>query len=70
MLGTAEMPGREASFLYGVLIFLADETGQDLIEYGLVAVLLSLCAISTLQGVSTRIVNLLTLVSNGLSSAV
>jgi pilus assembly protein Flp/PilA len=35
-----------------------DESGQDLIEFALVAALLSLCAVATLQALATRVTGL------------
>ena len=65
-----EATDRKAALPLLVQDFLADESGQDLIEYGLVAVLVSLCAIISMQGVATKISALLNLVANGLNSAV
>ena len=38
--------------------FLFDESGQDVMEYGLAALLLSLCAVAALNGVSSGVVRL------------
>ena len=50
--------------------FLRDESGQDLIEYGLVGTLLGLCAIASLNTVCARVVTLLTTVNTGLTNAI
>ncbi len=70
MTEAARGTDRKAAWLLHVHDFLADDSGQDLIEYGLVAVLVSLCAITTMQGVATKISALFNLVANGLNSAV
>jgi pilus assembly protein Flp/PilA len=49
---------------------LGDETGQDLIEYALVAALVGLGAIAALKGLSTKIGNSFSSVSSSLTSAV
>jgi pilus assembly protein Flp/PilA len=52
------------------LPFLADERGQDLIEYALVAALVALGSIATLKNVSTKLVAVFGGISSGLTSAV
>jgi len=49
---------------------LRDETGQDLIEYALVAAIVGLGAIASLKGLSTRIGTSFSTVSSTLTSAV
>ena len=49
--------------------FLRDESGQDLIEYALVAALLALGTIATLRNVSTKLVSLFTSIASGVTSA-
>ena len=49
--------------------FLADESGQDLIEYALVAALIGLAAITTMKSVATGINGLFTSISTALTSA-
>lgn len=50
--------------------FLADESGQDLIEYSLVAALLSCAAIATLNTAATAIKGVFTTVTTELNGAV
>jgi pilus assembly protein Flp/PilA len=47
-----------------------DETGQDLIEYALVAAIVGLGAIASLKGLSTKIGTSFSTVSSTLTSAV
>jgi pilus assembly protein Flp/PilA len=49
---------------------LQDESGQDLIEYALVAGLIGLGAVLAMQGLSTRIGNAFSSIGTTLSSAV
>jgi pilus assembly protein Flp/PilA len=49
---------------------LRDESGQDLIEYALVAALIALGAIAAMNGVATGISNAFSAVSVDLTSAV
>ena len=49
---------------------LRDESGQDLIEYALVAALIALGAIAAMNNVATGISNAFSAVSSDLSSAV
>ena len=49
---------------------LRDESGQDLIEYALVAALIALGAIAAMNGVATGISNAFSAVANDLTSAV
>jgi len=49
--------------------FLEDESGQDLIEYGLIAGLLGLGAIASLKGVATAVGVVFTSVGTTLTSA-
>jgi pilus assembly protein Flp/PilA len=48
---------------------MTDESGQDLIEYALVAALVALGAVASLNGLSTKINSAFTAVGNSLSSA-
>lgn len=48
---------------------LTDESGQDLIEYALVAGLVGLSAITILQGVATAIVSVFTKIQTDLNTA-
>ena len=50
--------------------FLSDESGQDLIEYALVAAVISLGAVASLQSLATQIGSIFTSVTSTLSSAV
>jgi len=47
-----------------------DESGQDLIEYALVAALIGLAAITGMKGVATSISAAFTSISSNLTSAV
>ena len=49
--------------------FLEDESGQDLIEYGLIAGLLGLGTIASLKGVATAVGKVFTAVGTTLTSA-
>ena len=49
---------------------LRDESGQDLIEYALVAALIALGAIASMNSVATGISNAFSAVSSDLTSAV
>jgi pilus assembly protein Flp/PilA len=49
---------------------LADESGQDLIEYGLVGGLIALLALSGVHGVANTIINMITQVNTGITTAV
>ena len=49
---------------------LQDESGQDLIEYALVAALIALGAIAAMKALATGISNAFSVVSSDLSSAV
>ena len=49
--------------------FLEDESGQDLIEYGLIAGLLGLGTIASLKGVATAVGTVFTAVGTTLTSA-
>ena len=50
--------------------FLTDESGQDLIEYALVAGLIGLGAIAAMTGLAAQIGNTFNSVGNSLSSAI
>jgi pilus assembly protein Flp/PilA len=49
---------------------MTDESGQDLIEYALVAALVGLAAVTTLKSLATSITGVFTSVGNTLTSAV
>ncbi|MGB8886000.1 MAG: Flp family type IVb pilin [Candidatus Korobacteraceae bacterium] len=49
---------------------LRDESGQDLIEYALVAALIALGAVAAMNGVATGISNAFSAVNSNLTSAV
>ena len=49
---------------------LEDETGQDLIEYALVACLLGLGAVATMKNLGTRVASVFTSVSTSVNSAI
>ena len=50
--------------------FLSDETGQDLVEYALVACLVSLSAIAAMQTLASRISNMFTYLGTGVTNAI
>lgn len=50
--------------------FIWDETGQDLVEYALVAVVIGLGTVATLQGVSGKVANIFLSVGNTLTGSV
>ena len=50
--------------------FVADESGQDLIEYALVAALIGLGAVATLKTVATSVNSIFTSISTALNAAV
>jgi pilus assembly protein Flp/PilA len=50
--------------------FLCEEAGQDLIEYALVAALISLGAVAAIQGFATSISTAFSEISSDVSSAV
>ena len=49
---------------------LRDESGQDLIEYALVAALIALSAVAAMNSVATGINNAFSAISSNLSSAI
>ncbi len=51
-----------------ILQLLQDESGQDLIEYALVAALLALCAVASMRQLGGKIANAYNLVANNLTS--
>jgi len=53
-----------------VLDFFRDETGQDLIEYALVAGLIGLAAVAAMSGLSTKIKQAFNSVGNDLTNAI
>jgi len=52
-----------------ILTFMHDESGQDLIEYALVAGLIGLGAVAAMSGLSGKIGNAFNTVGNSLTSA-
>jgi pilus assembly protein Flp/PilA len=48
---------------------LADESGQDLVEYALVAALIGLGAVTTLRGLGTKISSTFTSIGSELTSS-
>ena len=50
--------------------FVQDESGQDLIEYALVAALVGLCADASMKGLANSIGNTFNGVGNSLTNAV
>lgn len=54
----------------GLLEFIRDETGQDLIEYALVAGLIGLGALLAMSGLSTKIKQAFNTVGSGLTNAI
>jgi pilus assembly protein Flp/PilA len=53
-----------------LLRFIRDETGQDLIEYALVAGLIGLGAVLAMSGLSSKIKQAFNTVGNGLTNAI
>ena len=53
---------------YRIQMFLLDEAGQDLVEYAIVAALISLGAIAGMRGVATAIGNAFTHVATRFST--
>jgi pilus assembly protein Flp/PilA len=49
--------------------FLADDTGQDLVEYALVMLVMGLGAVSALKGVTTGVTTVFSAVASSLTSA-
>jgi pilus assembly protein Flp/PilA len=49
--------------------FLEQETGQDLVEYGLVAAVLALGCVAILKGVATNVATVFTSVATTLTTA-
>lgn len=50
--------------------FIRDESGQNLVEYGLVAGLLGLAAITAMTGLGTKVGNAFSTMGSALTSAV
>ena len=49
---------------------MVEESGQDLIEYALVAALIGLAAVTTMRGLATKISSVFTAIGTTLTSAV
>lgn len=60
----------QMTLLQRVARLVKDESGQDIIEYALVAALLGLAAVASLRGVGTRVAASLTYVSTTLNSSI
>jgi pilus assembly protein Flp/PilA len=55
---TQQLKGPPVRFaIMSVIAFVCDESGQDLIEYALVAALVGLGAVLSLKGLSTKVSN-------------
>ncbi|MGC9292746.1 MAG: Flp family type IVb pilin [Acidobacteriaceae bacterium] len=55
---------------YRVLVnLMQDESGQDLIEYALIAALVALAAVAAIQGVTTEITAVFGNITNALTAA-
>jgi pilus assembly protein Flp/PilA len=54
---------------HALLDFIRDESGQDLIEYALIAGLIGLAAVATMTGLSTKVKQAFNSVGNGLTNA-
>ena len=52
------------------MLLLRDESGQDTIEYALVAALVGLAAVISVKGVSNKIGNTFNAIGNGLTNAI
>ena len=48
---------------------LSDETGQDLIEYALLAALIGIGAVAAIKGLATRVVSAFTFIGTSLTSS-
>jgi pilus assembly protein Flp/PilA len=53
-----------------LLDFIRDDTGQDLIEYALIAGLIGLAAVVAMSGLSTKMKQAFNSVGNGLTNAI
>jgi pilus assembly protein Flp/PilA len=51
-------------------MFLQDESGQDLIEYALLAALLGLSAVTAIKGIGTKLASTFTSIGTSVTSAV
>lgn len=58
------------NFKNAVIAFVSDESGQDLVEYSLVAALLSAAAVATLKSLATAINGVFGSITSTLTSAV
>ena len=57
-------------FGHALLSFIRDESGQDLIEYALIAGLIGLAAVAAMTGLSTKMKQAFNSVGNGLTNAI
>ena len=55
---------------HSLLSFIRDESGQDLIEYALIAGLIGLAVVAIMTGLSTKIKQSFNSVGNGLTNAI
>jgi pilus assembly protein Flp/PilA len=55
---------------HALLSFIRDESGQDLIEYALIAGLIGLAAVAAMTGLSTKMKQAFNSVGNGLTNAI
>lgn len=58
------------NFKNAAIAFVSDESGQDLVEYSLVAALLSAAAVATLKSLATAINGVFGSITSTLTSAV
>lgn len=57
-------------FRHALLVFIRDESGQDLIEYALIAGLIGLAAVVAMTGLSTKIKQAFNSVGSSLTNAI
>ena len=55
---------------HALLIFIRDESGQDLIEYALIAGLIGLAAVAAMTGLSTKIKQAFNSVGSSLTNTI
>ena len=67
---TASRAGGVEQMVSGIVRFMGDESGQDLIEYALVAAFLGLGTVATMKGLATSLGTLFGSVGTTLTSAV
>ena len=59
-----------AAAVTGLRVLMQDESGQDLIEYALVACLVALAAIASIRNVGVKVAASFTNISSGVTSSV